>query len=143
MWIFWWKLDCFKYFGTLFACIENVEQIKGYFTVTFFFFFFAGHVFFNSLKSTVEYWQKLAEKGEMSPKKLSIWFRNQQSQATDHISSIKVKIQRNKPFGTVWTMSSKCLKNCQKWLESAQPEKAQNLIRWDQKLSLYQLVITF
>ena len=51
MWIFWWKLDCFKYFGTLFACIENLEQMKVYFTVTFFSFFFAGSVFFHSLKS--------------------------------------------------------------------------------------------
>ena len=29
LWIFWWKLDCFKYLGTLFACIEwNYELRK-------------------------------------------------------------------------------------------------------------------
>ena len=58
----------------------------------------------KELKS-VGHYQKLAEKGPKSQKKLSIWFRNQQSQATNQNSSIEVKILRNKPFATVWTMS--------------------------------------
>ena len=50
LFLFWRKLDCFKYLGTFFACNENLELIKGYFMVTFF-SFFAGKVFFNSQKS--------------------------------------------------------------------------------------------
>ena len=109
------EIRLFQILGYNVCMYRNLEQIKGYFTVTFFSFFCRQRFLqileyqrpeFNwkELKS-VGHYKKLAEKGPKSQKKLSIWFRNQQSQATNQNSSIEVKILRNKPFATVWTMT--------------------------------------
>ena len=101
------EIRLFQILGYIVCMHRKSRTDKRIFYCYIFLLFFAGNVCFNSLKSIAKSSKLLnigknwLKKGKSLQKSSALYPENQQSQATDHISSIKVKIQRNKPIGTV------------------------------------------
>ena len=105
------EIRLFQILGYNVCMYRNLEQIKGYFTVTFF-FFFAGNVFFKFVRNSIARSSNLLDitknwlKKGQSLKKSSAF----DSETNNHRPLTRTLVSKWKScatnlFATVWTMS--------------------------------------